>query len=118
MAESSLHVPAGEDRMIPDMTDPMGRHWRQPPRERIEVDATHALMTEATFKSLAEYSGTIPTGVYPGKMWRRHDGIFDRNAKRHPWYLCWYGEEKDGKCEIVFREVLLADSQATSGADK
>ena len=51
------------------MTDPMGRHWRQPPRERILIDDTHALMDLATFEQLSEYSCTIPTGVYPGKMW-------------------------------------------------
>lgn len=95
------------------MTDPMGRHWTQPPRERIEVDATHALMTEAIFKALPEYSTTIPSGVYPGKMWRRHDGAHDFKRKTPSvWMLCWYGEERDGKCEIHFREVLLADSAA------
>ena len=88
----------------------MGQYWRQPPRELIEVDDTHALMTHATFKSLPEYSGTIPSGVYPGKMWRRHDGIFDRNAKRRPWLLCWFGEDSGGKCPIIFREILLADA--------
>lgn len=95
--------------MIPVMTDPMGRHWRQPPPERIEIDDKHALMTEATFKDLLEYSATIPSGVYPGKMWRRHDGAFDMNSKRPPkWMLCWFGEVRDGKCEIHFREVMLA----------
>lgn len=94
--------------VIPAMTDPMGRHWRQPPREQIEVDATHALMTEATFKALSEYSATIPTGVYPGKMWRRHDGAQDFKSKRPPvWMLCWYGDVKDNACQIHFREVLL-----------
>lgn len=94
--------------MIPAMTDPMGRYWRQPPRESIEVDDTHALMTMATFKALPEYSCTIPSGVYPGKMWRRHDGAHDHMRKRPPiWMLCWFGEDKDGKCEILFREVLL-----------
>lgn len=96
--------------MIPVMTDPMGRHWSQPDPAAILLDDTHALMTSATFGQLAEYSGTVPTGVYPGKMWRRHDGIFDTKATRRPWLLCWYGEDKDGKCEILFREVLLADS--------
>ena len=94
--------------MIPAMTDPMGRYWNQPPRDRIVVDETHALMDSSTFKALPEYSGTIPTGVYPGKMWRRHDGIFDQKATRKRWLLCWYGEDRDGKCEILFREVLLA----------
>lgn len=95
--------------MIPAMTDPMGRHWRQPDPSAILLDYTHALMTSAVFKQLPEYSGSVPSGVYPGKMWRRHDGIFDRNATCRRWLLCWFDEEKNGRCEIVFREVLLAD---------
>jgi hypothetical protein len=97
--------------MIPAMTDPMGFHWHQPSAALIEIDDTHALMTEATFKALPEYSITVPTGVYPGKMWRRHDGIHDfirSRSKRAPvWMLCWYGDVRDGQCQIHFREVLL-----------
>jgi hypothetical protein len=99
-------------RMIPAMTDQMGRYWNQPDPAAILIDDTHALMAAATFNQLAEYSGSLPTGVYAGKMWRRHDGIFDRNAKRRRWLLCWFGEVNDGKCEIEFREVLLADSSS------
>lgn len=93
------------------MTDPLGRHWNQPAPDLIEIDDTHALMTKATFEQLPEYSATIPSGVYPGKMWRRHDGAFDIKRERPPvWMLCWFGEVRDGACEIYFREVLLADS--------
>lgn len=96
--------------MIPAMTDPMGRHLNQPPRESIEIDDTHALMTAATFKQLPEYSATIPTGVYPGKMWRRHDGAFDHKSKRLPvWLLCWFGEVQDGKCVVHVRDVLVCE---------
>jgi hypothetical protein len=95
---------------IPAITDPVGRYWDQPPRDDIEIDATHALMTEITFKQLCEYSSTFPSGVYPGKMWRRHDGSNDPRIPLHKrrWLLCWYGEDVGGKCEIWFREVLLA----------
>lgn len=85
---------------IPPITDPLGKYWRQPDRNRIEVDETHALMTEADFESLSEYSTSIPSGVYPGKMWRRQqvDG----------WYLVWFGECADpSKCSINFRKALL-----------
>ena len=99
--------------MIPAMTDPLGAHWRQPPRESIEVDDTHALMTAATFRQLPEYSSTVPTGVYPGKMWRRHDGVHSRDRGVPPiWLLCWFGEVSDGQCRIHIREVLLADAEA------
>ena len=98
--------------MIPAMTDTMGKYWNQPKRELIEIDATHALMPKWVFEELREYSSTIPTGVYPGKMWRRHDGIFDprtrqRNDAPGRWLLCWYGDEDHGRCEIHFREILL-----------
>lgn len=99
-----------DEHAIPPMTDPLGRHWNQPPREAITIDCEHARMTEATFQKLPEYSATHPTGVYPGKMWRRHDGAFIPAAKRTSplrWLLCWYGPDVGGKCEICFREVAL-----------
>jgi hypothetical protein len=30
------------------------------------------------FLALPEYSSTIPTGMTPGKRWRRLDGVYDR----------------------------------------
>jgi len=92
------------------MTHPYGQHWEQPDRSRILVDEKHALMTESTFKLLAEYSGTIPTGVYEGKMWKRHDGIFDPRCpvSKRKWMLGWYGTSDDpDKCSTNFREILF-----------
>lgn len=96
--------------IIPPMTDPLGRHWNQPPLEQVLVDDTHALMTPATFAQLSEYSSTLPSGVYEGKMWRRHDGAHDPRRTRPPiWLLCWYGSHPDpGNCSINSRVVLLA----------
>ena len=56
--------------MIPAMTHPLGQFWRQPPRERILVDDTHALMSTEDFAALADYTGSQPTGAYEGKMWK------------------------------------------------
>lgn len=97
---------------IPPMTDPMGRNWDQPSPDLIEVDDVHALMTPATLKALLEYSSSIPSGVYEGKMWKRHDGVYDavflRNGGKPKWLLCWYGPSADPeKCSINSREVLL-----------
>lgn len=87
---------------IPPITDPLGRSWRQPDRSLIEIDDTHALMTRLTFESLADYSASNPSGVYVGKMWRRHDGVFDvvfRSAGGTPeWLLCWFGPCKKAEC--------------------
>lgn len=99
--------------IIPPITDPMGRSWRQPPCEEILVDDDHALMTERTLKALPEYSGTMPTGVYPGKMWKRRDGIFDAGFLKRGgipvWKLCWYGVSEKGPdfCSINYRSILL-----------
>jgi hypothetical protein len=98
------------ESVIPAITDPLGAHWDQPPLSAITIDDTHALMTDCTFKALHEYSSTLPTGVYPGKMWRRHDGIFDRQCAPADWQwlLCWYGEsDKPDQCSINIRKVLI-----------
>lgn len=68
---------------IPFMTHPYGRHWDQPKRENILVDDKHALMSEDAFKLLNEYSLSIPTGAYEGKMWKR-------KGDSGKWLLCWY----------------------------
>ncbi|PUA17313.1 hypothetical protein [Glaciimonas sp. PCH181] len=96
---------------IPPMTDPLGKHWRQPRRETISLDDTHALMDASSFAQLADYSSTHPSGVYPGKMWKRHDGLFDRRCKTEDrvWLLCWFGECDDPtKCSNNYRQILVA----------
>ena len=88
---------------IPVMTHPLSKHWRQPPLESIAIDDTHALMTTATFNALSDYSLSIPSGVYEGKMWRRHDNL-------RTWLLMWYGPADDpDKCSINHRVILIAD---------
>lgn len=88
---------------IPLITDEMGRYWRQPPRESILVDDTHALMSRPTFELLHKYSASIPSGVYPGKMWRAE----------YPagWYLNWFTSHPSmqGHCLIKFRSILLLE---------
>lgn len=78
---------------IPPITEPMGRYWEQPDPSLIFIDGTHALMTRKTFDRLANYSASNPTGAYPGKIWRRHDGAFDyafrARGGRPVWMLCW-----------------------------
>jgi hypothetical protein len=99
---------------IPPMTHELSRYWEQPSREEILVDDTHALMTRETFQKLAEYSASNPTGAYEGKMWRRHDGLFDERFKVRggvpEWLLCWYGESEIGPGFVSnnHRKILLA----------
>lgn len=84
---------------IPPMTDPMGKYWRQPSLDEIVIDRTHAVMTQDTLQELADYSASLPSAVYQGKMWRRRCGA--------SWYLCWYGEISGGQILIHTREVLI-----------
>ena len=87
---------------IPASTDPMGRHWDQPSRDEILVDDTHAIMTVPTFTKLLEYSSSMPSGVYDGKMWRRHEWEDALDL------LMWYGpSKKPGSCSINSRVILL-----------
>ena len=87
---------------IPECVHPLSKHWDQPKNTEIEVDDTHALMSEESFEGLKEYSISVPTGVYAGKMWR---------AQRYnEWRLCWYEEiDLDNKemCIVKSRIILI-----------
>lgn len=87
---------------IPPMTHPLGRYWDQPSREEILIDEKHALMQIDTFSKLHEYSSSIPSGVYEGKMWRAWD------PKLRMWVLRWFGEsEKPGYVSNNQRTILF-----------
>lgn len=89
------------DNDIPPMTDPMGQYWQQPPSDKIQTDDTHALMTEHALSRLLEYSCSMPSGVYPGKMWKLYDEV------KQKWMLRWYGLSDDPKkCSINTRIIL------------
>jgi hypothetical protein len=63
---------------IPPITDRMGIGWRQPARENVLIDDTHALMSAQDAALLYKYDYSCPSGVYEGKMWQYRDN------------LCWY----------------------------
>lgn len=92
------------NHFIPAMTDPLGRHWQQPRSEDILIDGSHAVMDRQTFCSLADYSRSMPSGVYAGKMWKAitQDG--------RP-FLCWYGlvDGRQDICSCNSREILIAE---------
>lgn len=58
------------EQAIPPITDPLGANWKQPHRRYIELDETHALMSEQTFKGLMEYSCTSHPGNTTGRCGR------------------------------------------------
>lgn len=86
---------------IPEVTHPLGRHWEQPRDIRdAPMDDKHVLLTEYQFRQLHNYSATVPTGVYPGKCWRRQE--------KRGWLLVWYGIDRDpDRCTIEHREILV-----------
>lgn len=82
------------------VADPMGKHWTQPDRELIKVNSETAEMTQCVLEQLCDYSHSMPTGVYPGKMWKRKQG--------EQWWLCWFGVSKDPKlCTNNCRKVEI-----------
>lgn len=58
---------------IREITDPLGRYWKQPKVSEILVDDDCAIMSLDAFNLLATYSASIPSGVYCGKMWKNSD---------------------------------------------
>lgn len=87
---------------IPPITEPLGRHWIQPSLDAIAIDDTHALMNARAFELLHEYSTTIPSGVYAGKMWKA--------SRRGEWWLKWFGivQGNPEVCSINNRRILIA----------
>lgn len=89
----------GKD-VIPEMDDPLGKHWVQPDRQYIFIRDGKAHLCAMDFKRLASYDSSFPSGVYPGKMWKRTNAGVS--------YLCWYGEDKGGKCTINHMPIAVA----------
>jgi len=86
--------------MIPNMVHRLSRYWDQPDKEDIIIDDIHALMSKESFSQLKEYSMSIPTGVYEGKMWK---------AKiANKWILRWFGNENtEGLLPILNRKIII-----------
>lgn len=89
--------------MIPEMTDRLGRYWEQPADIRTApMDDKSVILTPRQMAELHEYSTSMPTGVYPGKCWKR----FERRPSRT--LLVWYGIAEDPKlCTIEVRDILV-----------
>lgn len=96
------------DNIIPPITDPMGRYWQQPRRDRLLIDDTHAVCSLEDFSVLMEYSSTIPSGKYSGKMWkaRRDLGLA---SGRDGWLLCWYAPHPYAAELTINSRILLVD---------
>lgn len=87
------------EQIIPPITDPRGKHWNQPHRRYIEMDNTHALMSEQTFRGLHDYSNSMPTEAHEGKMWR--------SKIQNRWFLCWFDADDGHRCLVVKSRKIL-----------
>lgn len=80
-------------------------------------------LTPEQFKALPEYSSTNPTGTTPGKMWRRHDGVFDRawraQGGKPRWIICQYDPScpKDAKTIKIYqyRPIIVVRARTEWG---
>lgn len=86
---------------IPAMTDPLGKHWRQPAGLReAEMDDTHVMLAQHQVDGLLTYDSSYPSGCYDGKCWLR-------NGEDVQW-LCWYyPHPAPNKISIGFREIII-----------
>ena len=92
--------------MIPQMTDPLGRHWRQPDDIReAPIDDKNVLLSSRQIAGLADYSSSYPSGTYDGKCWKREG--------EDCWYLCWYEPHAMlGHIGIGYRIILEVESDS------
>lgn len=72
----------------------------------------------ALWRKESEYSATMPTGVIPGKKWRRHDGSFDPTVDDPAWLLCEYSEPfKDAagveRCKVLMKRAVIRTAAVT-----
>ena len=101
---------------LPQMTHPLSRHWNQPPADQMAVYDDIAIMDQSALGLLPEYSTSIPTGVYEGKMWKSRQGHGTPGGPAGPWYLCWYGPSEDpDKCSINSRPIRLIRDEERQG---
>jgi hypothetical protein len=102
-----------DDNRIPPMTHPLSRGWSQPDTALIAIDATTARMPVAVFRRLMEYSTTMPSGVYEGKMWKAHVPVQSSQEPQEvwTWFLRWYGYSKivPGHVSNNQRRIVLTD---------
>jgi hypothetical protein len=109
----------GIEHEIPDMTDPLGQHWEQPSRAEIELRGGAAFMTRETMEKLKNYSASIPSGKYQGKMWRlcEHEASFGKIGAPDAWHIVWYGPSEKGEeyVKLNFRPIVIIQKPNTEG---
>lgn len=100
------------NKIIPVMDDPLSKHWDQPSSDNFIIghDSDEVIMSTVDYEKLLEYSSSIPSGVYPGKMWKSIH--YDMKGKPARSFLMWYGEELNGSCTVHHRQIIVNDTVA------
>ena len=106
-------MPLFDKNNIPPIVDEMGSGWNQPSTRDILIDDNYTIMPVSVFKELHEYSTSMPSGVYAGKMWKRYDGIghirWLMQGNMPVWKLMWFGNSQDGCTGLVREDVVTND---------
>lgn len=80
------------------MTHPYGKSWDAPKNTEVLIFPDRAEMTQGSFDALLNYAGSMPTGVYEGKMYRKDN------------YLHWWSSCEDpDKCKDNVRPIKIVD---------
>ena len=90
------------DRRIPPITEPEGKCWYQPSYDELIFSDDAVMVSRDAFNRLSDYSRSIPSGVYEGKIWK--------SMIKDQWYLCWFGAHStDPKLCTIYRLPLIID---------
>ncbi|HVH91276.1 MAG TPA: hypothetical protein VM783_07825 [Candidatus Acidoferrum sp.] len=105
--------------VVPARPMKYGTAWHQPRRNdlRFHVDSRNpeskpdlVYMSQKSRNDLSDYSRSMPTSVYPGKMWKAECTRLDGSKE---WRLRWYGEVpgrrdicSNNECPIVLLEIV------------
>lgn len=92
---------------IPKIADPLGRNWEQPDESDILVDEECAVMSRKSFDKLKDYSGSQPSALYDGKMWKTCVCVKDGPL----WILkfCCNEDIERNVISIVSRPILILE---------
>lgn len=105
--------------VIPLMTHSYGKYWKQPATSEIEIEERYAVMGKETFEKLLDYSCSIPSGAYEGKMWRRENGAYDlefvQGVGKPEWWLCWYDVSDKPDCVSVQHRIIKIREETGEG---
>lgn len=111
-SNAKFGIPAiSRDRnVIPDVVDPLGKHWEQPDKSLIVIYDTIAVMNQDTFDNLPCSKDLRPLPESQGKMWKAV--LDDRNI--NDWYLVWYGFDfvqfdftKGKRFTLLWRRIVI-----------